>query len=87
MTAAEDVNGGRLQVAAAVLKAAGMALLMIPSAMYRLTLGHRRFGQCFVQEAVSYGIPESAAREIVHALRPRALLRELKARQKEEDKA
>ncbi len=57
------------------LRAMGLGLKLLPSAVYHLTRGHRRFSQCFVQEAVRYGIPKEIAREMAGELRPARLMK------------
>ena len=61
------------------LRAMGLGIKLLPSAIYHLTRGHRRFSQCFVQEAVQYGIHEEAAREMAGELRPMKLFKIMNA--------
>jgi hypothetical protein len=57
------------------LRMLGLGMRVLPSAVFQLTRGHRRFGRCFVQEAIRYGLPEVAAREMVRDLSPGKLIK------------
>ncbi len=61
------------------LRAVGLGMKLLPSAMYHLTRGHRHFSRCFVQEALQCGIPEEAAREMAGELRPMKLFKTMNA--------
>jgi hypothetical protein len=73
---------GRLPAGQA-LRALGLGARLIPSAVFQLIQGHRRFGKCFVREAVRHGLPEEAAREMVRDLRPAKLIQSINEARKD----
>ncbi len=70
---------GRLSAGSA-LKAIGLGIRLIPSALFRLNQGHRRFSGCFIEELTRCGVPERDAREMAREMRPGLILKAIRQR-------
>lgn len=81
MTAEESSReAGRVRFPAGqALRAVSLGIRLLPAALCQLSLGYRRFGDSFVREAVRYGIPIEAAREMAGEWRPRKFMQFLRS--------